>query len=702
MSLPTGAQLQSKRFADKKLWWGLTLREDNRKFLPEVQGLRAVAVLMVVTYHVWFGRISGGVDIFLLISAFLLTGQFVRKLENGRALDLFRYWAHLFKRLLPMVVLVLLATIWASHAFLPETRWMDIIHQTWASLFYYQNWYLAAESVNYYAADHSVASPLQHIWSLSIQGQIFIIWPLIFALAAWIAKRGRLRIRAVLLYLFGAVFVASLTFSIITTQTTQAFAYFDTRTRLWEFALGSLLALVLPYLGIRRELRIFMGWFGVVAMLSCGIILQVGQQFPGYMALWPTLAAACIIVAGSTGSRVGADKLLSWKPLVKLGDSSYALYLIHWPLLVFFLVVSGRDQAGPKAGTALILVSIILAILVTRFIDTPLRKNKWIERKRIRAVATIAVCVAVVAAPLVVWQARIDAKQMAVQAQIAAAQSDAIRNYPGALALAPGYVDKADPGLPMAPPLTALDKQWVTFEGGLCTGDLDVDKGVLTGKCSQTTTVGKPSKTVIVVGDSHAQQISGALEVLAKKNNWQLVALLLGGCDFGDESTPSGRGKECVDFNAAAISYVKEHKPDAVVTMSTRTVADSADEAVLPGYASALRTFSSEGIPVIGIRDNPRFVANMASCVDKSGAEACAFSQASHLAATDPAESLSAIPNAHMIDLTDQFCADGSCSPVVGNVLVYMDQNHITWDYSKTLAPALGTRMAQSLNWDIK
>ena len=245
----------------------------SRKFLPEVQGLRALAVLMVVAYHVWFGRISGGVDIFLLISAFLLTGQFTRRLENGKALELFKYWAHLFKRLLPLITVTLLVTLAATFLFLPETSWNSIFGQSWASLFYYQNWFLAAESVDYYVQDHSLASPLQHFWSLSIQGQIFILWPLIFAAAALIARRGKLKIRPLLMYMFGTVFVVSLVFSIITTHTNQAFAYFDTRTRLWEFALGSLLALVLPLLKFGRTTRIILGWLGVAAMLSCGLIL---------------------------------------------------------------------------------------------------------------------------------------------------------------------------------------------------------------------------------------------------------------------------------------------------------------------------------------------------------------------------------------------------------------------------------------------
>lgn len=146
------------------------------RFRPEIQGLRSLAVLMVVSYHIWFGRVSGGVDVFLLISAFLMTLQFVSRYEESRPVSLVRHWLHLFWRLLPAVVVVLTGTLAATFVIVPRTRWTEIVNQAWASLFYVQNWLLQKQVVNYYAADHSLASPMQHFWSLSIQGQVFILW----------------------------------------------------------------------------------------------------------------------------------------------------------------------------------------------------------------------------------------------------------------------------------------------------------------------------------------------------------------------------------------------------------------------------------------------------------------------------------------------------------------------------------------------
>lgn len=667
----------------------------QRKFLPEVQGLRAVAVLMVVAYHIWFGRISGGVDIFLLISAFLLTGQFTRKLEAGRALELPKYWAHLFKRLLPLITVTLLATLAATYLFLPSLAWKGIFDQTWASMLYYQNWFLAAESVDYYASDHSMASPLQHFWSLSIQGQIFILWPLIFAAAALVARRGRLKIRPLLIYLFGAVFTVSFIFSVVTTRTNQSFAYFDTRTRLWEFALGSLLALILPALKFTRTTRIVLGWLGVVAMLSCGLILQVGQQFPGYVALWPTLAAACIIVAGFTDSRIGADRFLSWKPLVKLGDSSYALYLFHWPALVIFLVVTGRDHAGPKAGLAIVVVSIMAAILATKWIDAPLRRNKWMEQKRRRAVTAIAICIALVAGPLVGWQAH-------VKAETAAAGRQVPTDNPGALTLLPGYVDRISSGAVVLPALDNIIKDFPTFAES-CEGESLPAAEALAKNCTQDGVLdGTQTQTVVVVGNSHADHLSGAVRSMAVANNWKVVKILGLGCVFGADA--SGQEERCKTFNQEATDYILATKPQRIFTIASRTTESTPGEALVPGYDKTVKQFTDAGIGVVGVRDNPRFKINMPWCVNNNGADAaeCEFTVGQVMPAVSPLKGFAeGNPKFFPVDMTDMLCPRGVCKAVIGNVHVYIDKNHISQTYWNTMAAEFAKRLSSQKGWAV-
>ncbi|WP_253905733.1 acyltransferase family protein [Arthrobacter sp. H5] len=664
----------------------------RKSYRPEVQGLRALAVLMVVTYHIWFGRVSGGVDVFLLISAFLLTLSFVRKIEAGDALDLGRYWLHLFKRLLPAAVVVMLATLAASFVLVPATRWHDILEQTWASVSYVQNWLLASNSVDYYAADHSEASPLQHFWSLSIQGQVFILWPLLFGLCAIIAKAARLRFRAVVVLVFGALFAASFSFSIMETYSNQAHAYFDTRTRLWEFALGTLLALALPYLRLPRRLRIVAGWLGVSAMLSGGFLLDVEREFPGYIALWPLLAAGLVILAGQTGSPIGVDRFLSWKPLVRLGDMSYALYLWHWPLLVIYLIAQGRSEAGPLSGSAIIIASLALAYLTTKFVEKPVRDSVWAGQRRRRAALVAISCWLIVAIPLTAWQ-----QGLRLEAERLDAQS--VANNPGARVLSEAFSGNPAPDTPTIPLAAEIQGEWAALPGR-CDEQAFRASGILEEHCTDNVLDGAPTRTMVVVGDSHAEQWLGAIEPLAQDEGWKLVALLKGGCDFGaPAATPD---QECAAFNTAALEYVKALDPDLVFTVATDAHPDDAQDTVVPGYSSMAKDLGEHGMKVIGIRDNPRYAFNMMECLDaeRGDVSRCSKPRDRVLNGTPPFdEVLQVAPSAGLIDATDLICGRDECGPVVGNMHVYIDDNHLTETYVGSMYPALGERIKSAAGW---
>ncbi|MFC8304075.1 acyltransferase family protein [Specibacter sp. NPDC057265] len=659
-----------------------------RKYRSEVQGLRALAVLMVVSYHVWFGRISGGVDVFLLISAFLLTGQFARKMESGRPLELLKYWTRLFKRLLPMIAVTLLITLGAAYFFLPESTWMSLFDQTWASLFYYQNWHLAAEAVDYYAADHSSASPLQHFWSLSIQGQIFILWPIIFAVTAFLSQVFRLKAKRLLIWMFCGIFLISLVFSIITTQNNQLFAYFDTRARLWEFALGSIVALILPSLRLGRMVRLFLGWLGVVAMISCGLILQVGQQFPGYMALWPTLAAACVIAAGQTGSKFGVDRLLSAKPLVKLGDSSYALYLFHWPVLVIFLVTSGRDQAGPKAGLAIILLSIIAAWALTKYVDDPLRRHAWFAEKSSRSLIVILACIVSVAVPVTAWQAHINNLNESLLA-------NASKNNPGAASLWPGYVDNSNPDAPLLPLFANIHADWPVFPEP-CIADEEENINL----CTNGNDGGE--KSVVILGSSHAHVLNTPILEMAEDYNWNVTSMTMGYCPLGLDPA-AGLTEACVAFNQEKFKEVLDLKPDLVVTTSTRTSAlPEVAEQLDSSWVEEAAALNAAGIQVLAFRDTPRFMQSVPECLENNPNDYAQCSTPTNeiypaVSPTDPPPPV--LGKTSFIDLTSSFCSETSCPAVIGNVVVYKDDNHVTATYMKTLRPIFEREFLAATGW---
>src|SRR5699024_7051153 len=330
-------------------------RRSRPAFRRELHGLRAVALGLVAVYHIWLGRVSGGVDVFLFLSAFFLTGTFVRRLESGRPLGIPRYWLHTFKRLLPPAAVTILLVLGGTAALLPSSMWPTIMQEAVASAAYLQNLLLVLLQVDYHARDAGTASPLQHFWSLSVQGQAFVVWPLLFLLVVGRARRG-LSVRRPLIALVAVSGAASLVWSILSTGTQQQIAYFDTAARMWEFAAGSLLALALPVLdeltGARRpedgappRLRVpraLVGWAGIAALLACGVLVDVSALFPGWIALWPLAAAGAVVVAGHSGLRWGVDALLSTRPAAFIGDISYALYLVHWPVLVLWLHHSGQ------------------------------------------------------------------------------------------------------------------------------------------------------------------------------------------------------------------------------------------------------------------------------------------------------------------------------------------------------------------------
>ncbi len=666
--------------------------EHKSPFRPEVQGLRALAVLMVVTYHIWFGRVSGGVDIFLLISAFLLTLSFIRKVESGLPLDLGRYWLRQFKRLLPPVAVVLAGVLAATGLFVPQSRWSEILSQSWSSLLYFQNWLLAAESVDYYAVDHSTASPLQHFWSLSVQGQVFILWPLLFAASAFLARTGRIPFRRVVLAVFGAVFIVSLSFSIAETYGNQAHAYFDTRTRLWEFALGTLLALALPYVKLPRSLRIMAGWLGLGIMFSVGFLLDVQGQFPGYVALWPLAAAALVITAGQTGSRFGADRLLSWRPLIRLGDMSYALYLWHWPVLVIYLIWRGREEVGPVGGTAVIGLSLLLAYLTTRLVERPLRSAEWANRNSGRSAVVIALCLAFVAAPVAGWE-------QGLRVQSERAQASAELNNPGAAALAPDYVYAGDPQAPLLPTPEAGAKDYVSLETP-CTRYASGAAALQGSGCSEIVSPENPDKIVVAVGNSHVQQWLAGLAPIAAERNWALIALIQGGCQF--ETHHDNYPDSCNERNEQALDYVTELNADAVVTTATYSTVEEPYETIPGGVVQMAREVMDRGMTFVGIRDNPRHDFHMGGCAEDYGADApeCNLPYYSVRSPSQPLNALqAALPDARLLDVDDLVCPGGVCSAVIGNVRVYVDDNHLTQTYVSTMAPELGRRFASLVGW---
>lgn len=440
----------------------MTKTAPSGRVRQDIQGLRFVAVLLVVVYHVWLDRVSGGVDIFLALSAYLLTLSFARRLDDGRALALPRYWTRTFARIVPLAVLTILAVVLLAPAVLPVTSWSQTQQQAVASALYWQNWWLAAHDVSYYGT--GVPLPLQHFWSLSIQGTVFVVWPLIFAVAGLVGRRWpQVRPRRLLVAAFGLIFAGSLAWSVWITATDQAFAYFDTRARLWEFAFGSLLALLGVRLSAAVPARVgrALGWAGLAGVLLVGIVVNVRDAFPGWVALVPLAAAGSVLLA-DPDDRHGVGRLLGRPWLAGLGNASYALYLVHWPILVGYVVLIDRDEPSVLEGAGIIAASLLLAIGLHRFVEGPLRSltSRWGPWRNL---LLVVVGIGLVLACVTGWR-------QVVRSAPTPAPSVAVEQHPGARVLAPEWKAHGVPTEPSVPTLAELPHQWA-LEGPSCPTD---------------------------------------------------------------------------------------------------------------------------------------------------------------------------------------------------------------------------------------
>ncbi|MCR6482913.1 acyltransferase [Amycolatopsis sp. OK19-0408] len=660
-----------------------------RRYRPELQGLRAVAVVLVVSYHVWLGRVSGGVDVFFLISGFLLTGQLVR--AAGRGPIAFRpLWGRMIKRLFPAALTVLLGVLVLGMVLLPEDRWFQTIGEVFASALYVENWRLAADSVDYFA-QHNTASVVQHFWSLSIQGQFYVAWPLLIALVAMLATRLRRSLTASVAVVLAVLFAGSLAYSVHLTAVNQPLAYFHSATRIWEFAFGGLLALVLDRVVLPRLARIVLGWVGVAALITCGLVLDVGEVFPGWAALWPTTAAALVILAGATGSAVAADRLLASKPLEYVGNLSYALYLWHWPVLVLYLVARHREVVGPLGGAVVIGTSVLLAAATHHFVEQPLRTSRVGERTRWGAYRFGVLALLPVLVVTLGWQVASTKK-----AGFSIALDD--DDHPGALARDPDSPKKTVPGKDVVPPMIAVPNDWGGFaDAGCVRSRFDEILEVCTWRPA-----GTPSKRLVAVGDSHVQQYLAALKPAAEKNGYQVTFMLKGACPFSTTSDAMPGDPGCLAWNAAAQREILDQRPDAVVTLSTRDVRPGLTEQTPQGFVDQWRVLDRAGIPVVALRDNPRMGFSPPACVEAHGVKApeCSVPRATLLADPPPYDGRADIPaNVSFLDFGDYFCGRSSCRPVVGNVLVYMDDNHVTASFMATLSPVLEKAMVAALGW---
>lgn len=679
-----------------------TPRPSGRRI--DIEGLRAVAVGMVLLHHAGLPLIHGGfagVDVFFVISGFLITGLLLREVEQTGTLDLGGFWARRIRRLLPAATLVLVSTVLASWLLLAPMDWPVIGRDTsWAAA-ELVNWHFAAESVDYLAEDR-LASPVQHYWSLAVEEQFYVLWPLLVVTLAWAVRHRRASLRPALFLGLLAIAVPSFAYSVVHTRNAAASAYFVTTTRLWELAIGGLVAVLArrwhrmtPLVAVR------VAWAGL-ALVALSAMLPKGTPWPGWAALVPTLGTAAVIAAGPQAGEQGPVRVLGHRAMVWIGGLSYSLYLWHWPIVAIAAL-----RYGPLAwwqGTLLVLSSVVPAWLSQRLVEDPVRHGSWGRGRPALAwsVGLNLVAVGVVAGLLL--QVAGANRLASEQAQTPAAPRGAASSVPTPGAGKPS--ERTPYGQIVPNPARAEQDVPSAYDRGCQAGQED--------SSAIRCVFGDPDGevTIALVGDSKALQWQPAFSQIGARRGWRVITYTKSACAWSDaDQQIDGKNyPQCRRWQQAVTeALAAESRIDLLVTSTGAATASRDDrdpnrDDLVAGMVENLRTLKGDDVPVAALSDTQTPLENSYRCVAQHPDDydtACTFPRTP----ATGSEALRAVVEqaeesgmrADYVDLEPWVCRSETCQPVVDGILVYRQGSHLTASYVKALAPVLERSLLDSV-----
>lgn len=662
--------------------------------IVEIEGLRGIALTLVVLFHLFGnGRVSGGVDVFLVISAFLLSRSIFRKATQAGGVRLAEHFGGVAARLVPPAALVLAAVGTVTLLLLPPALQRQNFQEILASALYYENWELINSQLAYGAAGPNT-SPLQHFWSLSLQGQFFLAWPFIVLALVWVARRSRISALRVVLAVTIILTIASAVFAVYLTAIDQQVAYFHTLARFWELGAGAILGLTLSRIRLGSALRAVFIWSGLILVVSCGFFIDGGSLFPGPWTLWPVLGTLLVIVGAGTGGAPSSTKALGHPVLRFFARISYPLYLWHWPFLIFYLQVRDQDSVG-WAGAAFIFgASVLLAWLTTVLVETPVaRLRARLSPGRLAAIPLIATLVVTAGAGAAIIRSD------SARAEQFLAMSNPSPENVGARALTEGI--EPSPNAEVIPDSSvAFDDLPEVYSQG-CIQNYRSEPGMDEVLVCESP-VRNPTKTIVMSGGSHVQQWYPAVAAVAEQEGWAVIVLDKDGCRLALPDANMKQSASCESWNEKAIPELIALNPDAVFTVGSETASPEAAEEYTPeGQVEAWREIADAGIPVVTVRDTPRFSFRVPECVQAATSKdlsGCGIARGETYADESPFFGVADMPDGvSHLDLSDAFCTAERCEPVVGNVFVYRDDDHMTATYATTVAPALREALREAV-----
>lgn len=708
----------------------------------DIEGLRAVAVGVVVLYHAHFLGLRGGfvgVDVFFVISGFLITSLLLREHTASGRISLSHFYGRRVRRLLPASCLVVVGTVVAGNFWLEPLRLRDLGTDAIASGGFVANIVFAQRGTDYLQSALP-PSALQHYWSLAVEEQFYVVWPALLALLLWrgIGARSRATIG------IAAISAASLVVCIWQTSTSQPWAFFGLHARAWELGAGALLALAWPRLTATSPIiRGVSAWVGLGVVIATCFLVDEAMAFPGLIAVAPVVGTLLVLTAGDE-ARKGPVVILRNPVMQWIGARSYSIYLWHWPALIIGeAALDGPLSAVERVG--LVALSLVGADLSYRFVENPVRHSQVLARRNVLTLAVGAGLVLVsITAGLALRGKSVDLATDVVATTPTFVTTSTIQEttsttidtiassvVPGST-LPPGTPTTTDAAIPDGPPpsvaspteplqavIDAVSTQQVpkNLEPSLvgATGDKPIiyddgchlDAGSTEpGECVFGDVTS--SFTVALFGDSHAAQWFDALDSIAKQRGWRLLALTKLGCTPIEQitynSTVGATYPQCKPWRANVKKRLAaEHVAVVFISYSNRLQQVGVrqpfpDQVWLDGFSELIPELRAIGTEPVLITDTPYPGRDVPICLSEnvSSVGNCAFSRERGVRQSRLDTNIAAAVDnaAQVLDVTNWLCTDKACPVIVGNLLVYRDTNHITTKYAEWLAPLIDSAVS--------
>ncbi|MBA8910877.1 MULTISPECIES: acyltransferase family protein [Aminobacter] len=639
-------------------------------FRPDIEGLRAIAVSGVIAFHFGLSDLPGGfigVDIFFVISGYLITRHLIQEIGRSGTVDLWRFYGRRARRLLPASLLVIATTLAAGYFILAPSEQQLYAKGALFASSYVINLWLLRWSFDYFAAD-TASNPFLHFWSLSVEEQFYLLWPAFLLLVAWFRPGAR-----GIALILGVVVLVSFGVSALMTSESQPWAFYFSPLRAWEFAVGGLVSLVVAERwasGFRFSP--VMGWTGIALIAVAYLSVSETDPFPGFIALLPVAGTAMLLLSGARKSAVGPASLLSLPPFQWTGKLSYSLYLWHWPVIVYATILwPDLTLAGRLACLA---VTVGLSFLSYRYVENPVRSNGWLSAGSLRSLGLAALLTSL-GVTLSFGAAQIAARSVGPEQKLiadSAARSSSARQ-----------IDSA------------------------CVASLEQTKP---RSCSLGAS--KPQKTIVLFGDSHADHWSTPLAKIAETNNWRLVTYLKSSCSVAVVPTWNVRlmraYSECDAWRQTAMKEIASLKPDAVIVsqFSYSYVENDVNGGLkhlvsrdvwAGGLRASLAALRKTGAEVVLLRDVPVHKSYLDRCVARSlwqGRSSTVCDTPRREAIDERVSKTEQVASAGLdgvryVDLTELFCNDTTCPAMIGGKLTFRDRHHIATPFAATLAGSM-------------